>query len=65
VQADAKARLAVVREKWVKTRQQLNQAQNATESTWNDVKGGFKGSYADLKDSVAATRLWLSQRIAP
>ncbi|HEY5281858.1 MAG TPA: hypothetical protein VIM14_03620 [Polyangia bacterium] len=65
VKADAKAKLEVVREKWVKTRQQLNQAENATDSTWNDVKSGFKGSYADLKDSIAATRQWLSEKIAP
>jgi len=65
VKADAKAKLAVVREKWVKTRQQLDQAENATDSTWNDVKSGFKGSYADLKDSISATRLWLSEKIAP
>jgi len=63
--ADAKAKLAAAREKWAKTKQQLEQAQNATESSWNDVKSGFKNSYADLKDSVAATRLWLSEKIAP
>jgi hypothetical protein len=65
VKADAKAKLEVVREKWTKTRQQLDQAENATESTWNDVKGGVGESYAALKDSVDTTRQWLSDKIAP
>ena len=63
--ADAKDQLAAVRAKWSKTKQQLDQAQNATESTWNDVKNGFKESYAGLKDSVDTTRKWLSEKIAP
>jgi len=62
---DAMAKLVLVTEKWTKTKQQLNQAENATESTWNDVKKGFKESYANVKDSIAATRLWLSEKIAP
>ena len=65
VKADAKAKLEVVREKWAKTKQQLDQAENATESTWNDVKSGFGESYAALKDSFDTTRQWLSQKIAP
>ncbi len=63
--AEAKAKLEVVREKWTKTKQQLDQAQNATESTWNDVKSGFNESYVALKDSVETTRQWLSEKIAP
>jgi hypothetical protein len=43
----------------------LDQAENATESTWVDVKTGFKESYAGLKDSIATTRQWLSDKIAP
>ena len=62
---DAKTKLAVVREKWTKTKRQLDQAENATESTWNDVKSGFNESYAALKDSVDTTRQWLSEKIAP
>jgi hypothetical protein len=63
--ADAKARLVAVREKWAKTKQQIDQAENATESTWNDVKSSVKESYAGLKDSVDTTRQWLSEKIAP
>jgi hypothetical protein len=63
--ADAKAKLAAARDKWAKTKQQLDQVENATESTWNDVKRGFKESYAGLKDSVDTTRQWLSDKLAP
>jgi hypothetical protein len=63
--ADAKAKLQAVRDKWSQTKQQLNQVENATESTWNDVKKSFKDSYAVLKASIDDTRQWLSDKIAP
>jgi chromosome segregation ATPase len=63
--ADAKTRLATVREQWVRVKKQLDQAEGATESTWDDVKGGFKNAYSDLQDSVTTTRQWLSDKIAP
>jgi hypothetical protein len=63
--ADAKAKLQAVRDQWTQTKQQLNQAENATESTWNDVKRSFKESYAGLKASIDDTRQWLSDKIAP
>lgn len=63
--ADAKARIEAVRGKWAQTKQQLNQAENATESAWGDVKKGFKETYAGLKDSIETTRHWLSDKIAP
>ena len=40
--AGAKTNLAAAPEKWAKTRQQLDQVGNATDSTWNDVKRSFK-----------------------
>jgi hypothetical protein len=63
--ADAKVRLAAVRAKWVQAKAQLDRAESATESTWDDVKFGFKRSYVDLKDSFNSTRQWLSDKIAP
>ena len=44
---------------------QLEEAGNATESTWNDVKAGFKKGYEALKDGFQQTRQWLSDKIAP
>ena len=63
--ADAKAKLEAAREKWALTKRALDQAESATESSWSDVKGGFRQSYAGLKDSIAMTRRWLSDKIAP
>jgi hypothetical protein len=65
VKAEATAKLEATRVKLAQTKQQLQQAENATESTWNDVKKGFKESYNGLKDSIALTRQWLSDKIAP
>jgi len=54
-----------VREKWTQTKQQLDRAETATASNWDEVKNGFKQSYADLKNSFEKTRQWLSDKIAP
>ena len=63
--ADAKARLEVVREKWIRAKKQLDQAESATESTWKDVQRGFNKAFQDLKDSFDKARLWMSEKIKP
>lgn len=63
--ADAKVKLEAAREKWAQAKKQLDRAESATASDWDDVKTGFKQSYADLKDALDKTRQWLSDKIAP
>ena len=63
--AEARAAFATARERMAQTTKQLDLAERATESTWDAVKSGFRESYAGLKDSVAATRRWLSDEVAP
>jgi peptidoglycan hydrolase CwlO-like protein len=63
--ADAKTQLDAVRDKLTQAKKQLDQAESATESTWDDVKGGFKKIYGELKDSFEKTRQWLSDKIEP
>jgi acyl-CoA reductase-like NAD-dependent aldehyde dehydrogenase len=63
--ADARVKLAAVREKWAQAKKQVDRAETATASDWDDVKSGFKQSYVDLKDSFDKTRQWLSDKIAP
>ena len=63
--AEAKTQLEAVRAKWAQAKKQLDRAESATESTWDDVKGGFKKSYGELKDSFEKTRQWLSEKIEP
>jgi outer membrane PBP1 activator LpoA protein len=62
--ADAKAKLEVVRKKWAQAKKRLDQAEGATESTWDEVKDGFRKSYGELKDSFEKARRWLSDKIA-
>jgi len=64
--ADAKAKLEAARDKWARMNKQLDRAaESATESTWDDVKGGLDRSYGELKDSFESTRQWLSDKIKP
>jgi hypothetical protein len=44
---------------------QLDEAKNATESTWDSVKVGTKKAYNGLKDDFQQARQWASDKIAP
>lgn len=63
--ADAKAKLAVVQDKWTQAKKQLDRAESATESGWDEVQGGFKKAYHELKESLDTMRQRLSDKIAP
>jgi hypothetical protein len=63
--AEARTQLDAVREKWAQAKKQLDQAESATESTWDDVMGAFKKSYGELEDAIVKTRQWLSDKIEP
>jgi len=54
-----------LRDQAAKLNQQLAEAQNATESTWDSVKGGFQKGYEATKDGVNQARQWVSDKIAP
>jgi uncharacterized membrane-anchored protein YhcB (DUF1043 family) len=62
---NAKAKPEVVPDKRAKAKPQLDQAESATESTWDDVKSGFKKSYGELRDSIEKARQWLSDKVEP
>lgn len=63
--ADAKAKLAIVRQQWTRAKEQLDQAAKATDTTWETVKRGVRKSYAEVQDSFEETRQWLSDKIEP
>ena len=63
--ADAKTKLAVVQDKWTQAKKQLGRAESATESGWDEMQGGFKKAYHELKESFDTMRQWLSDKIAP
>jgi DNA anti-recombination protein RmuC len=63
--AEPKPKLQALRDQTAKLTKQLDEARNATESTWGDVKAGFKKGYSELKDGFQQARQWVSDKIAP
>lgn len=63
--AEAATKLEAVRAKAGELGKKLDGVQDATESTWNDVKAGLKSGYDDVKESVKQARQWISDKIAP
>lgn len=63
--AEAKKQLDAVRKQWTEAQQRLDTAENASESTWNDLKHLFDVSYDKVKTSFEKTRQWLSDKIEP
>jgi chromosome segregation ATPase len=65
VKADAKPKLQALREEAAGLNKQLDEAKNATESTWDKVKAGTEKAYNGLKDDFQQARQWASDKIAP
>jgi len=65
VQADAKPKLAALRDQATQLNKRLDDVTNATESTWGTIKADFEKGYAALKDGFAQSRQWVSDKIAP
>jgi cytochrome c556 len=65
VKAEAAPKLQALRDQTATLKKQLDQARNATESTWADLQAHFKKDYGELKDKFQQARRWLSDKIAP
>ena len=65
VKAEAKPKLQVLRDQAAQLNKQLDEAKNATESTWDSVKAGFTKAYDSTKDGFNKARQWVSDKIAP
>lgn len=63
--AEAQPKLQMLRDQAARLNKQLDEARNATESTWDDVKAGFKKGYGEFKDGFQQARQWVSDKIAP
>lgn len=61
----ATAQLDAVRRQWTKAISLLEQAGNASEATWKDVKHVFGTSYGQVRSSFEKSRQWLSDKIEP
>ena len=62
---EAKAKLQAVRVKTAELDKNLDGVKDASESTWEDVKAGFKKGYDEAKDAFNQARQWLSDKIEP
>jgi hypothetical protein len=65
VKAEARPKLQALRDQADKLKAKIDEAGNATESTWDSVKAGSKEAYANLKDGFQQARQWVSEKIAP
>ena len=65
VKTEARPKLQALRDQSIQLSQQLTDAQNATESTWESVKGGFRKAYQSTADGFQSARQWVSDKIAP
>ena len=65
VKAEAKPKLQALRDQAAQLNKQLDDAKNATESTWDTVKSGFQKAYDATKDGFNQARQWVSDKIAP
>jgi Skp family chaperone for outer membrane proteins len=63
--AEAEPKLQALRDQSAKLKKQLEQAGNATEPAWANIKTGFKKGYDELKDGFQEARRWASDKIAP
>jgi hypothetical protein len=63
--AEARPKLAALRDQSAKLKTQLSEVENATESTWDSVKAGSKKAYEALADGFQQARQWVSEKIAP
>jgi hypothetical protein len=65
VKAEAKPKFQALRNQTAGLTKQLEEVKNATESTWDSVKSGFKKAYESSQDGFQQARLWVSHKIAP
>ena len=65
IKAEARPKVEMLRDQMAKLKRDLDEAANADEFAWNDVKSGFKKGYGELKDGFNNARQWTSDKIAP
>ena len=65
VKAEAKPKLQAMRDEAAVMNSQLNEARNATASTWDKVKASSEKAYDGMKDDFTKARQWASDKIAP
>ncbi len=64
MKAEAAPKVQALRDRVAALNKQMDQARDATESTWAGVQAQMKKGYGELKDSVRQARQWLSGKLA-
>ena len=65
VKADAKPKIQALRDEASELGRKLDEAGNATESTWDAIKQGTQNTWDALEKDFQKSRQWLSDKIAP
>jgi predicted nucleic acid-binding Zn-ribbon protein len=65
VKEDAKPKLRALRNQAARLHKQLDEAEKATETTWDNSQAGSEKTFASLKADFQQTRQWASDKIAP
>jgi predicted nucleic acid-binding Zn-ribbon protein len=65
IKAGAKPKLQALRDQSAELTKQLDNARNATESTWDSVKVTSQKAFDSAKDGFQQARQWLSDKIQP
>lgn len=65
VKAEAAPRLKALRDQAAVLNNRIDEANHATESTWETFKSGTRTTYAAIKEGFQESRQWLSEKIAP
>lgn len=65
VKLEAKPQIKALREQEALLNKQLDAVENATESTWEEVKKGSRNAYESFKEGFQKSRQWVSDKIAP
>lgn len=63
--ADAKLKMEAVSSRWRQARAQLDQATDASEAGWDNMKSSFKKSYRDLEEALSESRQWMNEKLEP
>lgn len=65
VRAETEPRVRAVRSQIQGLNAQLDQAKNASESGWEDIKSGVRKGYDEVAEGFQQSRQWVSDKIQP
>lgn len=65
VKAEAKPRIAALREQAASLKKKIANTEQATATTWSGIKADSSKAYDALKDGLNQSRQWLADEIAP